>query len=41
LFRGSWGRTDLPTGDFAKVIDSITKKIMVLPGETIVYTGHR
>lgn len=40
LFRGTWGRTDVPTGDFEDVITSITKKLMVLPDETIVYPGH-
>ena len=40
LFRGTWGRTDLPTGDFEAVISSITKKLMILPDETIVYPGH-
>ncbi len=40
LFRGTWGRTDVPTGNFEDVINSITKKLMVLPDETIVYPGH-
>ena len=40
LFRGTWGRTDVPTGDFESVIKSITKKLMILPDETIVYPGH-
>ncbi len=40
LFRGTWGRTDVPTGDFEAVINSITKKLMILPDETIVYPGH-
>ena len=40
LFRGTWGRTDLPTSSFENIIESITKKIMVLPEETIVYPGH-
>lgn len=40
LFRGTWGRTDLPTGDFEDIIGSITKKLMLLPDETIVYPGH-
>lgn len=41
LFRGTWGRTDLPSGSLEDIMDSITKKIMVLPGKTIVYPGHR
>ncbi len=40
LFRGTWGRTDVPTGDFEDIINSITKKLMILPDETIVYPGH-
>ena len=40
LFSGTWGRTDLPTGNFAEIIDSITNKLMTLPDETIVYPGH-
>ena len=40
LFRGTWGRTDLPTGSFEDMINSITKKLMSLPEETIVYPGH-
>ena len=41
MFRGSWGRTDLPTSNFADIINSITEKLMILPEETIVYPGHR
>ena len=40
LFRGTWGRTDLPTSSFENIISSITNKLMVLPDETIVYPGH-
>lgn len=40
LFRGTWGRTDLPTGSFEDIINSIMKKLMVLPDETICYPGH-
>lgn len=40
LFRGTWGRTDLPTSSFEAIIDSITKKLLILPDETIVYPGH-
>ena len=41
MFRGSWGRTDLPTSSFEEIIDSITNKLMKLPEDTIVYPGHR
>ena len=40
LFRGSWGRTDLPTSNFEDIINSITNKILVLPDDTIIYPGH-
>ncbi len=40
LFRGTWGRTDLPTGSLQDIINSITNKLMVLPDDTIVYPGH-
>lgn len=40
LFRGTWGRTDLPTSSLESIIDSITKKLLILPDETIVYPGH-
>ena len=40
LFRGTWGRTDLPSSSFVAIIDSITNKLMTLPDETIVYPGH-
>ena len=40
MFSGTWGRTDLPTGNFEELMDSITNKLMKLPGETICYPGH-
>lgn len=40
LFSGTWGRTDLPTGNFAEIIESITNRLMPLPDDTIVYPGH-
>lgn len=40
LFRGTWGRTDVPTGNFENIIESITEKLMILPDYTIVYPGH-
>ena len=41
LFRGSWGRTDLPTSSFDDIITSITNKLINLPDDTIVYPGPR
>jgi hydroxyacylglutathione hydrolase len=40
LFRGSIGRTDLPGGDHATLLDSIREQLWPLPDETIVYPGH-
>ena len=40
LFQGSIGRTDLPLGDHRTLLNSIHRKLMVLPGETVVYSGH-
>ena len=40
MFRGTWGRADLPTGSFEAIITSITKKLLKLPDETIVYPGQ-
>ena len=40
LFRGTWGRTDLPTSSFKDIMESITNKLMQLPEDTIVYPGH-
>ena len=39
LFRGCYGRTDLPTSSGADMINSIDK-LLKLPGSTIVYPGH-
>jgi hydroxyacylglutathione hydrolase len=40
LFRGSIGRTDLPGGNHQELIDSIESRLMVLPEETLVLSGH-
>lgn len=40
LFRGTWGRTDLPTGSLNDIMNSITNKLLILPDDTIVYPGH-
>ena len=40
LFAGSIGRTDLPGGDHKMLITAITGKLLTLPGETIIYSGH-
>ena len=40
LFQGSIGRTDLWGGDFGTLISSITNKLLTLPDNTTVYSGH-
>ena len=40
LFAQSVGRTDFPKGSASALIHSINDKLMVLPDETTVYTGH-
>lgn len=40
LFRGTWGRTDLPTGSLNDIMNSIINKLLILPDDTIVYPGH-
>lgn len=40
LFAGTIGRTDLPDGDHAALINSIRDKLFVLDPATAVYPGH-
>lgn len=40
LFAGNVGRTDLPGGDEQTLLKSINDQLMLLPEETIVYSGH-
>ena len=40
LFMGSIGRSDLPQGDSAVLLDSIKAKLLTLPEDTKVYPGH-
>ncbi len=40
LFQGSIGRTDLPGGNFERLIRSIRDELLVLPDDTVVYPGH-
>jgi len=40
IFRYSYGRTDLPGGDFDMLQNSIIKEILTLPDNTIILPGH-
>jgi hydroxyacylglutathione hydrolase len=40
LFAGSIGRTDLPGGDTAAMMDSLARVCLTLPDETTVLPGH-
>ncbi|HEY0558971.1 MAG TPA: MBL fold metallo-hydrolase [Frankiaceae bacterium] len=40
LFAGSVGRTDLPGGSSAALLDSLARVCLALPDETVVHPGH-
>jgi hydroxyacylglutathione hydrolase len=40
LFVGAVGRWDLPGGFYTQMIDSIRKRLLTLPPETVVLPGH-
>jgi len=40
LFKGSYGRTDFPTGNMNELRESLAKLCNNLPNNTIVYNGH-
>ena len=40
LFADSVGRTDFPGGNTTQLIESIKEKLLTLPDETIVFSGH-
>jgi hydroxyacylglutathione hydrolase len=40
LFAGSIGRTDLPGGDYARLIESIRTVLFSYPDDTPVHSGH-
>ncbi|WP_458110743.1 MBL fold metallo-hydrolase [Bacillus sp. PK6-013] len=40
LFKGGVGRTDLPGGNQKVLMDSIHQKLLTLPEETLVLSGH-
>jgi len=40
LFKDTIGRTDLPSGDFDQLMESIRTRLFKLPPSTVVYPGH-
>ena len=40
VFQRGMGRTDLPGGNYDQLIESIKTKLMTLPPETVVLSGH-
>ncbi len=40
LFAGSVGRTDLPGGDMAEMLDSLARVCLPLDDSTVVLSGH-
>jgi glyoxylase-like metal-dependent hydrolase (beta-lactamase superfamily II) len=40
IFYGSIGRTDLPGGDYNQLISNINKKLLCLPSDVKILTGH-
>ena len=40
LFAGSIGRTDFPGGSFETLVRGIRDKLLTLPDETVVHSGH-
>lgn len=40
LFRMSVGRTDFPSGSWSQLAQSLTRKIALLPSDTVAYPGH-
>lgn len=41
LFKGSIGRSDLPTGDMSQLLTSVSEQLFTLPEHFIAYPGHR
>lgn len=40
LFEGSIGRSDFPTGDGRALVENIKEKLLTLPENVTVYSGH-
>ena len=40
LFKGSFGRVDLPGGDLETLKETIHTRFFTLPEQTVIYSGH-
>lgn len=40
LFKGTYGRYDLPTGSKKDIMNSIRNKLLILQEDTLIYPGH-
>lgn len=40
VFAGSIGRTDLPGGNMQQLLTGIRERVLTLPADTVLYTGH-
>ena len=40
LFAGGIGRSDFPGGDPAALVRAIRERLLTLPGDTVLYSGH-
>jgi hydroxyacylglutathione hydrolase len=40
IFKGSVGRTDFPKGDAKQLVNSIKTKLLTMPDETRILSGH-
>lgn len=40
LFKDTYGRTDLPTGDMKQIVLSVAENLMELSDDVVVYPGH-
>ena len=40
LFQGSYGRYDLPGGNYREIQQSLTERLFQLPDDVVVFPGH-
>ena len=40
IFAGSIGRSDFPGGSHRQLVEAIRERLLILPPETVVYSGH-